>query len=429
MAQKSDFFNVGLRYRGAFVPDLVLGAVLLLVSALLNAQAGNGIDGTVTDKSGGVIPNAHVTVTNTDTNVASSAITSSEGTFTIVGLIPGRYSVAVDSQGFKKAQLDAVVEVARMTTINVQMEVGSTTETINVQEAAISLDTASPTIGTTLEPELVKNAPIEINSLARQIDSFMYLAPGVSGSANSHWINGGVTYENEAEFNGVPVAFVQFSGNQTYINPPYEAVSEFRVNTATFDAQYGLGQGAVAFEMASGTNQFHGDAFEILRNQFFDSPYFAPFATTFNSAGQPIPPVNQQNNYGFTLSGPIIIPKVYNGKNRLFFSTSQDWFKQNQAQNQIGTVPTVAMKNGDFSHFVNASGNVIPIYDPTTGAPFPGNIIPQSRFSALAKSILPLIPDPNTPGLVSGLQSNELPAVRSVAVNPHLWSYTIDYNI
>ncbi len=411
------------------LPLVVLAAALSFLCVLLNAQSTTGINGTITDKSGAVIPNAHVTATDAATNVASSAVTSSEGTFTIIGLIPGRYSVAVDAPSFKKAQLETVVEVARMTTVNVQMQVGATSETVEVQASVVSLDTASPVIGTTLEPELVKNAPIEINSLARQIDAFMYLAPGVGGNAGSHWVNGGVTYENEVQFNGVPVSFVQFQGNQTYINPPYEAVSEFRVNTATFDAQYGLGQGAVAFQMASGTNQFHGDGFEILRNQFLDSPYFAPFATTFGSNGKPIPPVDQQNNYGFSLGGPILIPKVYNGKNRTFFYLSQDWFKQNQAQNQIGTVPTVAMKNGDFSQFVNASGTQIPIYDPTTGAPFPGNIIPQSRFSPLAKTLLPLIPDPNTTGIVDGLQSNELPAIHSVAINQHLWSYTIDHNI
>ena len=431
MSQKSDFFNVhfGNRPIAAFPPLALLCAVLLCLGALLNGQAVTGINGTITDRTGALIPNAHVTATNAATNVASSAVTSSEGTFTIIGLIPGKYSVAVDAPSFKKAQLDAVVEVARMTTLNIQMEVGATSETVEVQASAVSLDTASPIIGTTLEPELVKDAPIEINSLARQIDGFMYLAPGVGGNAGSHWINGGVTYENEVQFNGVPVSFVQFQGNQTYINPPYEAVSEFRVNTATFDAQYGLGQGAVAFQMASGTNQFHGDGFDILRNQYFDSPYFAPFATTFNSAGQPTPPVDQQNDYGFTLSGPVLIPKIYNGKNRTFFYLTQDWFKQNQSQNQIGTVPTAAMKNGDFSHFVDASGNLIPVYDPMTGAPFPGNMVPQSRFSALAKTILPLIPDPNTPGIVSGLQQNELPAVHSVAINQHLWSYTIDHNI
>ena len=408
---------------------VLLCVVLLFMSGLLNGQATTGISGTVTDKSGAVIPNARVSATNTATSVASSAVTSSEGTFTIIGLIPGRYSVTVDAPSFKKAQLDAVVEVARMTTINVGMEVGATSETVEVQASAVSLDTASPIIGTTLEPELVKDAPIEINSLARQIDAFMYLAPGVGGNAGSHWVNGGVTYENEVQFNGVPVSFVQFQGNQTYINPPYEAVTEFRVNTATFDAQYGLGQGAVAFQMASGTNQFHGDGFDILRNQYFDSPYFAPFATTFGSNGKPIPPVDQQNDYGFSLSGPILIPKIYNGKNRTFFYLSQDWFRQNQAENGIGTVPTAAMKSGDFSQFVNASGAQIPVYDPNSGAPFPGNKIPQSRFSPLAQSLLPLIPDPNTAGIVSGLQSNELPAVHSVAINQHIWSYTLDHNI
>jgi len=405
-------------------------SVAMFFSAVrLDAQSSTGINGTVTDKSNAVIPNAHITATNAATNVASSSVASSEGSYTIIGLIPGRYSVVVDAPGFKKAQFDVVVEVARITTFNVQMEVGTTSETVEVQGTAVSLDTSTPVVGTTLEPELVKNAPIEINSLARQIDSFMYLAPGVEGNAGSHWINGGVTYENEVMFNGVPVSFVQFQGNQTYINPPYEAVSEFRVNTATFDAQYGLGQGTVAFQMASGTNQYHGDGFEILRNQYLDSPYFTPFATTFGSDGKPIPPIDQQNNYGFTLSGPILIPKIYNGKNRTFFFLSQDWFKQNQAQNQIGTVPTAAMKAGDFSKYVNASGVMVPVYDPATGAPFPGNKIPQSRFSPLAQTILPSIPDPNIAGINFGLQQNELPAIHSVAINQHIWSYTIDHNI
>src|ERR1022692_1553358 len=116
---------------------------------------------------------------------------------------------------------------------------------------------------------MVSAAPIEIAGVARQIDSFSYLVPGVQGSAGSHNINGGVTFENETQFNGIPVAFVQFQGNQTNINPPYEAVDEFRVNSSTFDAQFGLGQGAVTFSMASGANQLHGDGFEIIRNQLF----------------------------------------------------------------------------------------------------------------------------------------------------------------
>lgn len=416
------------RWLSAAVLALFVVSVAAFFSAArLNAQAVTGINGTVVDLSGAVIPGAHVTATNTATGVVSRAVTSSAGTFTIVGLLPGSYSVVVDARGFKTAQANVTVEIAKMSTASFKMEVGATATTVQVKASTISLQTTSPVIGTTLEPELVKTAPIEINSLVRQIDSFMYLAPGVQGNSSSHYINGGVNYENETLFNGIPVTFVDYEGNQTYINPPYEAVNEFRVNTSTFNAQYGLGQGAVTFNMASGTNDFHGDGFEILRNQMFDSVGFFP--THFNAAGKPIPPVDQQNDYGFTVGGPVMIPKVYNGKNRTFFHFSLDLFKQNFAQNQIGTVPTVAMKNGDFSNFVNSSGVQIPIYDPQTGQPFPGNIIPQSRFGAQAKSILPLIPDPNRAGTNFGLENNESPAISSVAINQHVWAITVDHTL
>ena len=123
------------------------------------------------------------------------------------------------------------------------------------------------------------------------------------------------------------------------------------------------------------------------------------------------------------------MPKIYNGKNRTFFHLSFDWFRQNQAQNAIGTVPTQAMKGGDFSNFVDASGNLIPIYDPQTGQPFPGNMIPQARFSPLAVSLLPSIPNPDRTGLVSGLQSNKSPSISSIPIRQYLWAYTIDESL
>jgi hypothetical protein len=415
------------RLTARLVLVLAFSLVILSQSPRLHAQAITGINGTVVDSSGAVIPGARVTATDVSTGVKSDTTTSSAGTFTIVGIIPGTYSVVVEAKGFKSAQENVTVEVAKISTTSFRMAVGATSSRVEVKASALTLQTTSPVIGTTLEPELVKTAPIEINSLVRQIDSFMYLAPGVQGSSNSHYINGGVNYENETLFNGVPVAFVDYEGNQTYVNPPYEAVNEFRVNSSTFNAQYGLGQGSVTFNMASGTNDLHGDAFEILRNQTFDSVGFFP--TNFGAEGKPIPPVDQQNDYGFTVGGPVYIPKVYNGRNRTFFYFSLDLFKQNLAQNQIGTVPTVAMRSGDFSNFVNSSGTQIPIYDPETGQPFPGNIIPTSRFSALAKSVLPDIPNPDRAGLDSGNLDNESPAVHSVPVRQHVWSYTLNHNI
>ena len=429
MTQRSGCFCSQLQSRtdGAFLPILILSIALIFSGIGLKAQVVNGINGTVTDVSGAVIAGAHVTATNTSTGVVSSGVTSSDGSFTIVGLIPGSYSVTTEVAGFKRAEASVIVEISRMSTVDVRMEPGSTTQNVEVKASAITLETTSPVIGTTLEPELVKTAPIEITGLARQIDSFMYLAPGVQGSASAHYINGGVTFENEVQFNGVPVAFVSYEGNQTNINPPYEAVNEFRINSSTFDARFGQGQGAVTYSMASGTNQLHGDGFEIIRNQDFDAPGLFP--VRFGPNGNPLPPIDQENNFGFTLGGPVYLPKVYNGKNRTFFHFSDDWFRQNLALNSIGTVPTAAMKNGDFSNFVNSAGVMIPIYDPQTGMPFPNNMIPTTSFSALANSILPSIPDPNRAGTNFGLQNNMSPVISSIPIRQNLWDYTIDHNI
>ncbi len=430
MAQKwSSFYKRVLSSSGAAIlATSMLSGAMLFYAGRLSAQVATGISGTVTDTTGALMPHVAVTVTNSATGVVSLATTSSVGTFTVIGLKPGNYSVAAEAAGFKRSvQTDVTVEVATTSTVTLQMVPGATDATVSVTASGISLNTASPLLGTTLEPELVKTAPIEINSLARQLDSFMYLAPGVQGNAGSHNINGGLTFENEVQFNGVPVAFVQYAGVQTQINPPYEMVNEFRVNSSTFNATYGLGQGAVTYNMASGTNQLHADAFYILRNQLFDSDGFFP--TYFRPDGSPAPPIDQQNDYGFTVSGPVIIPKLYHGKSRTFFLFSLDRFTQNQAQKGIGTVPTAAMKNGDFSSFVDSNGVQIPIYDPQTGKPFQGNIIPQARISPLAQSILPFIPNPDRTGLVSGLQSNKSPAVPALAIRQYLWGYTLDHNL
>ena len=407
---------------------VVLSLVCSLSAARLCAQVENSLTGTVMDSSGALIVGANVIATNLSTGVVSHATTSSVGTYLVIGLTPGSYSVAVEATGFgRSVQTGVTVEVAKTSTVDFRMVPSATSTVVNVAASAISLNTTSPELGTTLEPELVQTAPIEINSLARQLDSFMYLAPGVQGNAKSHNINGGLTVENEVQFNGVPVAFVQKQGVQTDINPPYEMVNEFRVNSSTFDAAYGVGQGVVTYNLASGTNRLHGDGFYILRNQLFDSDGFFP--TYFSSNGSPAPPIDQQANYGFTVSGPVVVPKLYSGKNRTFFLFSSDWFRQNQAQTAIGTVPTAAMKIGDFSNFVDSNGTQIPIYDPLTGQPFPGNMIPQSRISAISKSILPLIPAPNRAGDVFGLQNNELPAVPAVKISQNLWGYTLDHNL
>lgn len=407
---------------------LIFTVTILLASPRLFAQVDVGINGTVTDASGASIPAAAVTIENPATGFVTHTTTNAAGDFTVIAINPGHYTVTASVPGFKKAvQSDVLVEVGKMSSVNIQLTPGDVTQTVNVEAEALSISTTSPELGTTLEPALINMAPIEINGGARQIDAFVFLAPGVQGSAFAKTINGGVNFESEVEFNGIPAVQAETPGFQTLLNPPYEMITEFRVVSSAFSAQYGLAKGAVTYQTASGTNRLHGDGFEILRNQLFDSAGFFP--TAFSPDGHPTAPVNQQNNYGFTVSGPVFFPKLYDGRNRTFFLFTDDWYRENLAQKQVGTVPTAAMKTGDFSHYVDKNGALIPIYDPLTGKPFPGNIIPQSRFSALSKTIIPLIPDPNRAGLNDGNLSNIGPVIPALKITQNLWGYTFDHKI
>lgn len=407
---------------------LAIAVLSTLAARRLQAQVLSGITGTVSDATGAVIAGAHVTARDEATGAVTNTTTTTMGTYTLTGLRPNLYSLSVEASGFQKYLRTGIsIDVGMSPTVDVQLVPGTSSQTVKVSAETLALDTTQPQLGTTLEPRVLDALPIELSGNARQIDQFVFLAPGVQGSAWSKEINGGINFESGVAFNGIPLVQPNMQGQQTYINPPFEMVNEFRVERSTFSAQYGLAQGVVTYNMASGTNQLHGDAFEINRNNFFDSDGFFP--SNFNAQGKPIPPVDHQNNYGFTISGPVVIPHLYDGRNRTFFLFTGDWFKQNQALTSIGTVPTAAMKQGDFSKFVDSTGKQIRIYDPTTGQPFPGNVIPQSRFSSLAKSILPLIPDPDRTGTNFGLQSNKSPTVTSAPLIESLWGFTVDHTI
>jgi hypothetical protein len=240
-----------------------------------------------------------------------------------------------------------------------------------------------------------------------------------TGNTFSHRINGGVDFQNEVVFNGIPIAQAETQGFQTIWNPPFELVNEFNVLRSSFSAQYGLAQGVITYHTASGTNQFHGDGFEIIRNNFFDA----------RGAYNPTVPIDHENNYGFTIGGPVRIPRLYNGKNRTFFQLSMEWFRQNQSSTGFASLPTAAEKAGDFS------GIGTPIFNPLTGTctaggnvpgtPFIGNKIPSACFSAVASGILPLLPNPTLPGFVNNQSS--LTGIYPTRQNP--WGFTIDHNI
>ncbi len=401
--------------------SLVLLLGLLTYSPKLNAQALSGMTGTVIDASGGVVPNAKITITNDATNVSKTAETTSAGTYTVTDLLPGTYTVKAEASGFNASVHNGVgVETAHTATVDIQLQTGNTTQTVQVTESAIALDTTQPDLNTTIENKVVQELPNQISGgRGRQIDQFVFLAPGVTGSGFSKRINGGVDFESEVVFNGVPMAQSETQGFQTIWNPPFEQVNEFNVLRSSFSAQYGLAQGVVTYHTASGTNQLHGDAFEIIRNNFFDA----------RGAVNATVPIDRENNYGFTVGGPVIIPHLYHGKNRTFFHASFEWYRQNQSQGGTFTLPTAAEKQGDFSGLGRA------IWNPATsgcsangntpGTPFKGNIIPTTCLSPLSVSLLQYLPNP----ALSGLTSNAYNLEGSIPVRQNPWGFTIDHTI
>ncbi len=406
---------------------LAIAALTVSGSQTLHAQAVAGINGTITDPSGDVVPNVAVTILNNATGVVQTTTTSSAGVYAVNGLIPGRYTVTAVAPGFKKdVEENVLLEIGSHSNIPIKLSVGGTGDTVQVSASDIALNTTDVQLGTTVEPKLLNALPIELSGgRGRQIDSFQFLAPGVQGSSFTHNVSGGVTFQEEIVVNGIPLPQAETQGMTTNINPPWELIHEFRVERSTFSAQYGLGQGAINYQTADGTNEFHGDIFEINRNSSFDSKGF--FRT--------VVPTDHENNYGFTLGGPVWIPKVYDGHNRTFFHYSQEWYKQNNQNTSFSTVPTAQEKNGDFSDFVNGqTGALIPIYDPTTGQQFNYggklNVIDPARISPTSKSLLQYLPDPDIRGTgVGGLDANKNYANFIIPTINHNWGFTIDHNL
>jgi hypothetical protein len=415
---------------------LAVAIVCLLTWAPRNAfaQASAGITGTVTDPTGAVIPNAKVTIINEQTSVAADTTTSSAGTYSFKGLLPGKYTVQVNATGFKKAVQKGInIDVSTTPTIDFPLATGTTSETVQVTADAIALNTTSPEIGSTIEPVVVAALPEEVSGRGRQIDQLQFTAPGTTGNTFSHRVSGGVDFEQEIVYNGIPAPQPETEGYTTNFNPPFELVDQYKVENSTFSAQFGLGQGALTYQMHSGGNSYHGDVFEINRNSLFDSVGF------FNGpawGGSSAPPSDHENNYGFSIGGPISIPHVYDGRNRTFGYYSQEWYKQNNLNTGIGTVPTALEKTGDFSDYVDGStGAVIPIYVPegfscaglTPGQQFPGNVIPSGCISPLSQSLIQYIPNPDRPGSgIGGLDSNK-GYVNFINPNiQHVWGFTVD---
>ncbi|HKN62407.1 MAG TPA: carboxypeptidase regulatory-like domain-containing protein, partial [Candidatus Acidoferrales bacterium] len=435
------------RLGAAWGPAAIVAVVLVfLCSPLrLNAQALSGINGTVTDQSGAAIEGASVKITNVDTNVTRAIQTTSAGTYYMTDLIPGTYDVRVEKSGFQVYIQKGVVVVGGATsTASATLVPGAVATEIVVNASSVALETEQPEVGTTVNETLTQELPQIISGNNRQIDNFIYLTPGVTGSGFSHRIDGGVDQQTEVMFNGVPEAFSETAGYTFWNQPPYDSIKDVDVLSGTFSAQYGLGQGVEQYHVKSGSNTIHGDAFYFYRDDVFLGAPGAFYDQNANNSGVVGEPnTNIQSDWGGSVGGPVYIPHVYDGRNKTFWFVSYDRYRQSFTPTVV-TLPTAAEVGGDFSAAFNPASpaNVVPIYVPISwtsaalipagcvpgaapGAQWPGNKIPTTCFSQESAALLKQFPLP-TPG--TGLINNYTPTTTSLNLQTDI-AVNIDHNL
>jgi hypothetical protein len=391
-------------------------AILISIPGFVNGQAGFGsIAGTVSDQSGGVVPGAEVTATNLETNAKATAITSDFGTFQLLQLLPGRYSVAAGMAGFKTVEISGiVVHVADKLTVDLKLEVGEIGQVVTVDADTVPLlRTRDAQTGEVVTYQALQNLP----QLNRDPLQLLVIAGNVGGSGEranpdkDTRINGGRTGNIEYFVDGM-VAGTGIGHEVSSVTPSMEAVAEFKVITNGYAAEYGrFSGGAVELVTRSGSNALHGQVYEYIQNDVFD-------ANTWNQnrlGGERVK--FRQHTFGFTVGGPVWLPKVYNGKNKTFFFMNYDGFLRNQAgELKTANVMTERERAGDFSQtlYNNTPAELYYMQGPYANeevsdpndpgktitqtvrtARIPNNILPENMISPVSRGILKYLPLPN----------------------------------
>jgi outer membrane receptor protein involved in Fe transport len=332
-------------------------------------------------------------------------VTSDTGNYVVPQLPVGRYAITVEAPGFRRyIRKDTELNVAQTLTLNIRMEVGQLDQQVEVTATAPVIESSTSDLGTVVNRERVIDLPLQVSGNMRHPGAFVFLAPGVTGDTSNTQINGSQNRSKEILVDGVGSTSPE-SGGLMFTYPPVESVSEFKLVSSNFSAEYGrTGAGFEVYTTRSGTNQFHGSLWEYLRNEKLD-------ARGFIAATRPI---NKQNEFGGAIGGPILIPGVYNGRNKTFFHFVYSGFRWRAgALNELATIPTADLVRGDFSR-VARNNQPITIYDPATTRPdgaggftrdaFPGNIIPPNRFSAVSRKLLAFVPPTSTAALLNNFR-------------------------
>ncbi|MFP5236697.1 MAG: carboxypeptidase regulatory-like domain-containing protein [Acidobacteriota bacterium] len=397
--------------------------VLLLVAGLASGSMASAqqqtaeITGTVTDSTGAIVPGATVTVAETSRGTQVAVRTDARGSYVVPLLPPGsEYEVRVSKDGFQTAiRSNITLVVSQVARIDIALQLGQVAQTITVSGAPPLLDTETSSVGQVIPANSISNLALNGRSTFRLIQltpgvTFNRAANGIFGDVPSNTtfdtdlsINGERAQSNEFLIDGVPSTAGFF--NQITTVPTVDDTQEFKVQSDNLPAEYGrFGGGVVNVTTKSGSNQYHGNIFEFIRNSALDANDY------FNkAAGLSIPPF-KMNQYGGSLGGPVRVPRIYNGRNKTFFFLSYQGTSRIQGVVFQTTVPTAAERQGDFSGLLNAAGKPITIYNPFSTKPnpnhpgqyvrtaFQGNKIPSSLWDPVAQNLIKYYPQPNTTG-------------------------------
>lgn len=397
----------------------------LLFSYVAFGQTGGTITGVISDPTGAVVPNAPVEATNAATGVVASAATSATGNYVLADLPAGTYVISTSVSGFKKYIRPGVtVQQLQTTRIDIAFEIGNSAESVTVNADAPLLKTETGDVSHNVTTETQDALPMGQIGTIRVATEAVLTIPGVNGSLTSISINGSPAASERIRIDGMDATYTLGNAYYSFGAPSVDSVQEVAVQTSNFAAEYGQSTGAVlSYTMRSGTNQYHGSAYDYWANEAFNS--YGAYSHTRNKV--------RKNDFGGTFGGPIWIPKVYKGKDRTFFFFSYESLPTTTSNtSNLITVPTAAYRTGNFSAAEAATGNKVlgmdplnrpiiqnAIYDPLSQRPvsatdsrvirdpFPNNTIPLTQLDKVALKVQSLIPQPQGP-LANGLFQNFL---------------------
>jgi hypothetical protein len=446
-----------LRSPSAIFSVVLLALLLMMTGSPCWAQSQNAkVSGEVSDESGALVPNATVTISSSERQTSNKVVTDSDGRYSFPNLVPGSYDLEVTATGFRSYAQHGITLVANETVrVDAKLQIGQATQTVEVQANASPLNFDNAVHQEGVSPETINQLPLVVSGGPRNSAQIITFLPGVNTGTSSEGfnarVNGGLRMGDEAVMDGVSMQEGTMSQSGMVAFADYamtpDMVSEVRVMTSSYEPEYGTSTGGqIIATTKSGTNDFHGGVFEYLRNKSLNATQF-----TINREPGDQRPKDNEHEFGGFFGGPAKIPKVplvWGDKHKTYFFTDVEFFRiAGGASRPTLSIPSIKERGGDFTDWTNASGNLIPIYDPATtranpaynpGQPagpnneqyirdqFPGNVIPTNRISPMAQQFFSFLPQPTN----SGALNNYLvptPVPDSILAGADHWLLKLDH--